>query len=152
MRKEKYEPSSKGFPDVPGDELDVDALCEIGDEVGVAVDEWRVVDGAEILFVDRARLVGDSLAGDLPASVPPAGYDVPGVADLHLPETALGDVVHLLGGGEIRGWIMRGSWGRHEGDGVERVFALLFHVSVDVVGGGTERRRRGGTFRGSSLE
>ena len=137
-------PSCECLPDIPGDELDVDALDEVGDEVGVAVDEWRVVDGADVVFVEGARLVDDALTGGLPAPVPPAGYDVPRVAELHLPEAALGDVVELLGGGEIRGGVARGSGRGHEGDGVEGVLALLGHVCVDVVGGtlGRALRRR----------
>lgn len=70
-------PGSQGFPDVPRDKLDVDALCKVGDEVGITVDECGVVDGAEIVFVEGPRLVGDALAGRLPSSVPHAGDDVP---------------------------------------------------------------------------
>lgn len=153
-------PSGKGFPDVPRHKLDIDALRQVGDEVSVTVDEWRVVDGAKILFVERARLVDDALTGDLPSSVPPARYDVPCVADLHLPETALGDVVELLRGGEIRKWFVWGCGWRHESDGVEGMLALFFHVGVDIVGcisdgcveGGTNGCCGGGPFRGSSLE
>lgn len=136
-------PSRKCFPDIPRDELDVDALDQVGDEVSVTVDEWRVVDGADVLFVKGgARLVDDALAGGLPAPVPPTGYDVPGVADVHLPGAALGDVVELLGGGEVRGRVVWGGGRGHEGDGVEGVLALVGHVCVDVVGGTEGRRGR----------
>lgn len=160
LDERRYVPSGKGFPDVPGHKFNIDTLCQVRYKVGVTVDEWRVVDGVDMLFLEWARLVRDTLTCGLPSSIPPARYNIPRVADLHLLATALGDVVQLLWWGEICGWFLWGCGRRHEGDGVDRMFALFRHIDVDIVDsigswcvvGGTDRRCRAGALRDSSLE